>query len=143
MARGVTIRFKGEEGLEQKFRAMVNEAKTRTLEAAVPPAGEIVIDRMKQLAPVEEGMLRDSLEMKVHERTPTRFTVTMEAPAPHWHLLEFGHDQVRGGKKGEGGHVVGHTAARPYIRPAFDATKTAMKNEIRDGIRDSILGFTE
>ena len=138
MARGLTIRFQGGEQLREKFLAMADEARTRTLEQAVPPAAEIVIDRMKQLVAVDTGGLRKSLAMKVVERTPTRLVMGMKTPAPHWHLIEFGHRLVS-----HAGKLIGQVTGRPFIRPAFDGTRTAMKNEIRDGIRDSIEGFTE
>lgn len=44
--------------------------------------------------------------------------------APHSHLIEFGHDLWRGGRKRAGqGHLVGTVRAHPYLRPAFDAVR--------------------
>lgn len=137
--RGLTIKFQGLEQMREKFLAMATEARVNTLAKAVPPAADIVLGSMREKVPVVSGGLKKSLEMEIVERAPGRLIVAMKTPAPHWHLVEFGHRMV-GPKpdKKEGGTV----GPKPFIRPAFDETRTAMKNEIRDNIRDSINGFT-
>ena len=138
MARGVTIRFQGAENLESKFRAMAEDAKRGMLRASVPPAADIGLERIRELVPVDEGVLRASLAMTVEEQTPTRMVMTLKTPAPHWHLVEFGHRLVS-----HAGKVIGQVAANPFIRKGFKSSKTPMKNEMRDSMRDRILGFTK
>ena len=138
MARGVTIRFQGAENLQAKFLAMADDAKRNMLKESVPPAADIGLERMKDLVPVDEGVLRDSLAMTVQEQTATRMVMTLKTPAPHWHLVEFGHRLVS-----HAGKVIGQIPPNPFIRKGFRSSKTNMKNEMRDSMRDRILGFTK
>lgn len=57
------------------------------------------------------------------------------ANAPHSHLIELGHQVVRGGKLGKGGKVVGHASARPFLRPALEQTGRPASKIIEKEIR--------
>jgi hypothetical protein len=50
--------------------------------------------------------------------------------APHSYLVEYGHDLVRGGKKGKGGVVIGHVAPAPYFRPTVDEQQEPTLQEV-------------
>lgn len=67
----------------------------------------------KRLAPVKTGNLKKRITAG---RTKKPITMSfVYANAPHSHLIEYGHQVVRGGR------VVGHAPARPYLRPALEA----------------------
>ena len=44
--------------------------------------------------------------------------------APHAHLIEFGHDLVKGGKKDKGGEVIGFIEGKPFMRPALERQRS-------------------
>lgn len=125
----------------------------KALEAAVQP----MVDRMKQMAPVETGALRESIGFKtkryrrskntlalVGPKSGTMWqtgpdTVTMgRNPARYAHLVEYGHAQVHGGRKTKGKSIRKNTISgkgfiepKPFMRPAWDATKDQVYDTIR------------
>ncbi len=58
--------------------------------------------------------------------------VLVGAFAPHAHLIEYGHAQVD-----RAGRVVGHVAARPFLRPAEEAVEARLDEIIRRIIPDA------
>lgn len=106
----------------------VSESLARSMAVA---AGQVVRDEAKARAPVDTGKLRDALYLAYSDRRSRESTVVYSVTwnskkAPHGHLLEFGHWQVVGGKRGKGGVEVGFTPARPFLRPAYEAVAPRM-----------------
>jgi hypothetical protein len=60
-----------------------------------------VVNKARQLAPVDTGQLRDSINYTFHAAT---LTLIVYAEAPHASFVEFGTSRM---------------AARPYLRPAL------------------------
>lgn len=113
-------------------------------------AGQVVRDEAKARAPVESGGLRDAIYLAFRDgestQTLVKYQVTWNAKkAPHGHLLEFGHWRYNvfingkpqkslapGLKRGKGPQdhtgpgaleTPVWTAAYPFLRPAYEATK--------------------
>lgn len=88
--------------------------------------GKVLRDEAKVRAPVDTGKLRDSIYLAYRDKESTETRVVYQVSwnskkAPHGHLLEFGHWTVYGGKRGKGGVQGEWVAARPFLRPAYDA----------------------
>lgn len=142
------------EGLKE-LDAMLSQlsksmAKT-VLRNALKKAGAPVRDAAAALAPVDDGELASSLAVSpklkksqkpggYRDRTAVNVYVGPVAKiAPHAHLVEFG-TGPRALKKSRkiyldngwvtlrAGQSVGQMPAKPFMRPAFDATKQQMLN---------------
>lgn len=86
---------------------------------AVGDIADKVAKTARTLAPVGgTGNLRKGIVAKSARRGDVAAFVY--ANAPHSHLIELGHQIVRGGKLSKGGRVVGYVPARPFLRPALE-----------------------
>ncbi len=97
--------------------------------------GQVMRDEAKLLAPVEDGVLRDSLYLAFKDGKSSQahvvYSVTWNArKAPHGHLLEFGHWQPYTVVKINGQFVTlkdkplaspKWVPAHPFLRPAFSS----------------------
>lgn len=52
---------------------------------------------------------------KVYKDGDNAWTVRVYSNAPHAHLIEYGHDNVKGGKKGKGGKVIGKVKGKKVL----------------------------
>lgn len=105
------------------------------LRLAMGPAGRILRDRARELAPFdpsrEKGThLRDAIffDAREHGKEPGTilFGVNHKA-APHAHLFELGWS-----KKPEG---------QPYLRPAASEKREEVKQAIARGVQRIVMGF--
>ena len=55
--------------------------------------------------------------------------------APHAHLIEYGHDIT----VGKDGRVIGHVAARPFLRPAEQAIRDALPDIVNHVMKDKTV----
>jgi HK97 gp10 family phage protein len=97
--------------------------------------GTILRDEAKRNAPVDTGLLRDSIYLAYKDGLSNEaqivYSVTWNSKkAPHGHLIEFGHWHVQGGK---GGEKTSFTPAQPFLRPAFDQMPRAKAAMIERG----------
>lgn len=65
--------------------------------------------------------------------------VKFKSTAPHGHLIEYGHEQVVGGKKGKGGKTVGFVPGRLIIHSVNEKYGTIVPERGKQVI-DEILG---
>jgi HK97 gp10 family phage protein len=121
------------EGLAQ-LNGPLRESLARSMAVA---GGQVLRDEAKLLAPVESGKLRDSIYLAFKDGKSNEsqivYSVTWNSrKAPHGHLLEFGHWQPYVVKKLPNGDWYTtneklpspkFTAAKPFLRPAFDSAK--------------------
>ena len=94
----------------------------RAIDANCEEVAEVVLDEARASAAFDDktGKLRKSIKMKESKFDDGGFIVYSNAP--HAHLVEFGHDQIKGGR------VVGHVEAHPFLRPAKEkGIKKAME----------------
>ena len=101
--------IKGAAEMARVLRALPGKIGDRLLANAVRAGGRVILKEAKRRVPVKTGRLRDSLVVKKDRTRPGVVVVHVGATyaARHAHLVEFG---------------TVHSAARPFLRPAFDET---------------------
>jgi len=97
----------------------------------------------KLRAPVESGALRGAIYLAYREGKSTETTVVYAVTwnsrkAPHGHLQEFGHWAVQGGKRGKGGTETSWVPAKPFLRPAFEASLGRMSQAMMERGRERL-----
>lgn len=104
------------------------------LKPHVDRAGDIVLNKAQEKAPVRSGDLRNSLYLKqqrasdkpIYQKTLTWKTKVRDYAAP----VELGHSI----KFQKDGKVYGHVPAQPFLRPAADESKEQVVKTIVNGI---------
>jgi len=95
-------------------------------------------------APVgETGNLRKSLKAKRGNRSrhySMAFMANDRKIAPHTHLVEEGHQRVKGGKLGKGGRVVGKVKEHPFFWPAVERKLPEVQDLVTDGLTRLVEG---
>lgn len=94
----------GFEELEKAF-AKVQKKYPDSADAFLMTAGKAVYKRTRQLTPVKTRMLRNSWRLKKVKlyRNGTVRVVRVQSTAPHAHLVELGHEMIRGGRASRSG----------------------------------------
>jgi HK97 gp10 family phage protein len=133
MADNVTVKVDGVQGLMEKLarlRVDANKVEDVLYEGAV-----IYAEEAKRRAPKgKTGNLKKAIKAKRGKKDysvktyRSVFTATDFHKAPHDHLVEFGHDLVRNGKK------VGQVKEHPFFRPAVIAKKAEVEKHVVDGL---------
>lgn len=89
--------FKEEEIVKKLAQSLKTSAKDRT------PTGKNK-EHLKDSYTVSKAAFGDHLT-----------SANLVTKSPHWHLVENGHDIVRGGKKGKGGVVTGYVQGKYMV----------------------------
>ena len=115
-----------------KLDGPLKEKLARSMAVA---GGTLLRDEAKQNAPVDTGLLRDSIYLAFKDNLSNDAQIVYSVSwnsktAPHGHLIEFGHWHVEGGK---GGERTSWTPAQPFLRPAFDQAPRAQQAMIQRG----------
>jgi HK97 gp10 family phage protein len=131
------------ETVEGFLARMSIDVRNKSAKAAVRAAGTIVKRQAKKNAPVggsrtgrkaDKPHLRDTIKVKVKEYG--EYTIAIVGAAwpsgAHAHLVEFGHDIVRGGE------TVAEVAPQPYLRPAADTTKKQQADAIKKSLAKAL-----
>jgi HK97 gp10 family phage protein len=145
----VTLQVEGLRELERSLVEMAKAAPGIIAKALREPMQQVLLD-MKTLVPKRTGELADALDLtpvrrasarrasmadtlsevgvRIKQTTGTVGTWGSENahrlnPRSYWHLVEFG---------------TAHSAAHPYIRPAFDANTARLLGEFKSIARDQI-----
>lgn len=143
-------------GLAKLSNPKLRESLARSMAVA---GGKVLRDEAKQQAPVESGRLRSSIYLAYKEGKSTEarvvYSVTWNGrTAPHGHLVEFGHWQTHSAVKLPTGEWVSGerlaqprwTAAKPFLRPAFDVAagraQDAMLQRGRERLPELLAGVT-
>jgi len=129
------MRLEGAAELRRALRRLGNEIGPQVLGEAIDAGSAVFRDAIEARAPLgRTGNLRAG--WRVRKRTFYRGTVrggvNRTKKAAHAHLVEFGHRVVRAGR------VVGHAAAHPFIRPAFEAARPRAEQLIDTALRRGI-----
>ena len=112
------IEFKIEGALEMErlLKELGPQVAARAGDKALRAAGKVIVDRAKELVPVDTGELRDSITVQAPKRRrrqgERQMLVGFERPTSAIaHLVEFG-TAPHGGHPG--------TAPHPFMTPALD-----------------------
>jgi hypothetical protein len=133
MADQVNVKIDGIPGLMEKLaRLRIDSDKVENVlfEGAI-----IYRDEIKGRAPQgPTGNLKKSIKAKRGKKDYSvktyriAFCATDFHKAPHDHLVEYGHDQVRNGKK------VGEVKEHPFFRPGVIAKQAEVEKHVVDGL---------
>lgn len=148
-------------GWKQGIAQLADEKLTSLARSMAVAGGSVLRDEAKRQAPVEEGILRDSIYLAFKDGKSNDaqvvYSVTWNSKkAPHGHLLEFGHWQPYKVVKLPNGDwfttteklaAPKFTAAKPFLRPAFDIAKqraaTAMIERGKQRLPELLAGNTD
>jgi HK97 gp10 family phage protein len=121
MARkAVTLKIEGTKDLERKLRRLGRKAFTE-LEDIVKDASEVLVQEMKNRAPVDTGAMRDGLHASkaFGKKGTVAFDVGPDKDGFYAMYAEFG---------------TRFLAKKPFMRPAADAKEVEIVNELARGL---------
>lgn len=144
--------LQGAKELERTLEQLGKTFTRRVLRKALRRAAQPVLAEARRLAPVGDTVgkkklvrtivIRDKLTraQKRHARRgipPGAVTMFVGSTSPKAHLVEFGHLLVRG--TGDDREVIGHVAAHPFMRPAWERNKGRVLALFRQVLWEEIL----
>jgi HK97 gp10 family phage protein len=154
------LEFEGLGKIKHILDKLPDAVAKKVVRKALTAGGQIVLDAMKEKVPVKTGNLRDSLAMKVLDKSEFAKTVLIgaskgETGKDGWyaHLVEFGASphvvkpRKKSGKKvlAENGKFFGKlvqhpgATARPFMRPAFDETADKALETIKKLLGEGVI----
>lgn len=123
------------EGFRELERALAEELPKATarnvLRRTAVNASKRIVDRAKQLAPVERGKLRDGIVTKNAKATRQAGSVKFDR-SKGVEVLTGPTGRPEGGNASWQEYGTVHMPAHPYMRPAADAEGQAVIDEVRD-----------
>lgn len=133
----VKTSMQGIEEMTRNLEKLGTRVALRGPNAAVRAAGSVIIKEMRRRAPKDTGSLKKALGQRVKTYRRSKAVASIigarskryetskgrKNPAYTAHLVEFG-------TKPHGGHP--GTAAKPFMRPAWDASAPAAKQAVID-----------
>ena len=150
------IKIEGLDELKRELSQFPEQLQKKALDKAVRAGSKIIVAAARQKAPVRAnewegikypnppGTLKKGIKAEKARRMPAYFRRDIIGFSPSaWYgaLVERGHKIVRGDK------TVGHVAAKPFLRPAFDEnlekTLNAMKEALGKAIGDIKMGIVK
>lgn len=136
---GVQFNLEGFEDLNKNLLALKRSHAVSVVRRTLIAAAKPTVDMARGLAPVDDGQLRDGIgagtkltprQMRKHRKNKGDVTVFVGAGAPHSHLVEFGTSpRINKGKFAGSEHP--GSAPKPFMRPAWEATKGQVLEEIK------------
>jgi HK97 gp10 family phage protein len=139
----MSLKATGFEALDRELAKLPLKLQKQAMRRMVRGGAAVVQKDAKQKAPKKSGRLKSAIIVRAKPARDTKpetiaalvlirtKTTKRGKIAPHAHLLEYGHQLVKGGKLGSGGRVIGFVAARPFMRPAFDNNISKIINVMR------------
>jgi HK97 gp10 family phage protein len=135
----VKVEIYGGRELERALDRIGRAAAGKALEDAALDALEPMLNAVEAKTPMgETGNLRRRNKKQIWKSSPKNVDAEVINSARHAHLVEYGHELVKGGRLGRGGRVVGSVPPHPFFRPAVDQTKSAVQNRAADNVRKII-----
>lgn len=123
--------------LIKAFAALGDDAMPYLVDAT-NAAGEIILQRTKEKAPVGTGALRDSLKLKRATLKPGKYVVTgqitFDKDVAYGVPVELGH----GVRNKKGGPLLGAAKAHPFMRPAADESKQEVIDLITNAMNKAL-----
>lgn len=146
----MSIEITGLEEMRARLHELAANVREKYVVTAVKDAGHVIAEAMRESAPVqvekvpgsdalEPGTLRD--DIKVRERLDKDgFAVATIGPGKRTgyvaRFVEYGHRLV----KGKRGQEIGHVAAQPFLRPAFERSAEDAIEKFKETMREEIAG---
>lgn len=147
-----TVTFDGKD-LIKRLNELTQETSPNPsiLGKAVAAGAKIVYDELHRQVPVRSGLLKGAVYRYFDPAiSPSSRNITYRVgvnvtKAPHWWLAGHGHNvyqgqriypigggefRTKGGKKPKGGTVSRHIAGKPYLLPAWEATRKEALDKI-------------
>lgn len=133
------------DGLEKKLQDLGPKLARKALRKAVANVGTMWIKEMQARVPVDTGILRDSIGMKVttkagRQGAPSQAKVSV---GPLWDKFVKGEKSEVSSQQAavyamfsEFGSK--HQPARPWMRPVFDSTKERAVQILADTLREDL-----
>lgn len=139
LPEGLKVTFHGAKELDEALTQLPRSVAKSVLIKAMKNAGKPIADHARSLAPVDEGRLAESIDVR---QTLTRrqrrgrsrrgaaaiFIGPTFPMGRHGHLVEFGTGPRYHKKTGK---YVGMMSARPFLRPAWDSGRSRALDILR------------
>lgn len=130
MVDSVTLEISGLKELADKMRSLGPELNKKALRAGVSAAARIVRDDARARNPDDTGKTEKAIISKYVKKESNNFKqtyiVTVHRRAWYWRFVEFG---------------TANLAARPFLRPAFEASKSKLVAAIASRIAKQIKAY--
>jgi HK97 gp10 family phage protein len=128
MRETVKMDFANGKQLADALRELPEAVRGEILATALVDGAEPIKEDAQAAASIHRGPRRrpeavplaETIRTDVEQMGKESARVAVGTNSPIAHLREFGHAQVAGGALGQGGHVIGHVPAYPFLRPAID-----------------------
>ena len=140
-----TVEVKGFAKLDRALKELPLKVQNRIMGKVVRSGSKVVLKEAKALVPKHTGRLKKSMTIKRLRKSKTKGrivdSVTFKEDGWYAHLIEFGHQLVKGGRLGGSGagKVIGHIAAQPFLRPAFDKNKKRILDIMKKTFADELV----
>lgn len=131
MATVKTSEVRGFKEIEALLKKLPEKTAEKVVNAALRSAANVIKKAAQDKAPVRTGALKKSLAVELDKSTKTGTTARIGAKrkiAWYAHIVEFGSS---------------HSAARPFLRPAFDETQGKVMQKLAKQLLSGIFREAE
>lgn len=128
-----TVRLEGARQLHDALGELKKPTERALLRRVAVKALEPVVERAKQLVPVDEGRLRDSIVIGTNLTSRAK---RADKAQPKNGIRVFAGSASRNAVPREFGSV--RSRPQPYMRPAWESEKERVLGEVENGLRDEI-----
>ena len=150
MATSEIVKIQGFTELMDDLKKIPIELRTKAIAKSVRAGAKVVVKAARQKAPVRSneweginypnppGTLKKGIKAEKAKRQPSyiyRDVIGFSPKAWYGALVERGHKIVRGDK------TIGHVAAKPFLRPAFDDNQDKIFEAMREKLGEEIDKF--
>ena len=125
----LTFKVEGLDALDRAVRKLPKNVQKRVLKGALRAGGRVIAKDAKQRVPKKSGELKKSISVQAGKNQQDGATVFVATrpKAFYSHMIEFGTSKM---------------PARPFLRPAFDATQQEVIKKIGEALAKGILKET-
>lgn len=121
-------KYKGFNGLDEYLDALdvcMRKAPGRCIEELRRESRQVVNAYRRRVKPhsITGNLAKGIKANKNIEKQGDKYNAFIEdnyKKAPHFHLVERGHDLVKGGRKGRGGRVIGKVQGKKYFEKTLE-----------------------
>ncbi len=128
----VRIKVEGADKLVKNLQRIGKTASRRSLSKATKAGAEPIVNKAKELAPVDTGKMRDAIRSKFAYQSSRAVRVEissrMKPEGASWHSYDFYQE-----------FGTSHHPAQPFMRPAADYEKDRAVEIVRKTVQDAVL----
>lgn len=123
--KNATVHLDGAEALNNALRSVGDRAGGLTLKRAAQAGADIIAEEAKRLAPRDSGDLAEGIAAEPGRIQAGRAVMNIAPNKRQWYgrLVELGTEKM---------------AAKPYLRPAFDAKSEEATEAVRQVLYDAL-----